>query len=1107
MKKRIISIALVLAVVLCGMCVPTSAAAEINVSAYFENYVAGTNQTAWDETTNPTGGFLPKFTGLGISATKFKPSFSATSGVAPVQLADSSYGTSMKMYQAYDASSGDYTYTYFDVSPNFSGSIYMESSMYIVENENGYAGVSMRFNPSGYPIAMAGSGEFTVFGANTGVNWEPDTWYDTKVWLNTETGAYQVQVYDGANKIVDKIGITGNTGALTRVIFWTGLPKKNAAMQTVGEQTAYFDNFKLESIYKFSIDESAALDYFDFEDWDNALGLPDTLSKGTWKKGLGGAGTHPVTQVTTDRGKSMKISSNTSDNVSSLSGGAKNDVTNPAVFFNYGKNITTAAGLKMSIMFPDNNFDNFQMKMANGIIALQALSDASITTFDGVDTGMDVKLDTWYDLAIVLDYDTGYYTLSLTNEDGECFERNGFSKETIALTDTRIYRTWLRLNGQWDGEYSEPTSVIIDDFYYGAVSKLNAPLYGGYDFADNKVPELFTVTGGTATASSGVMSISGTPAAETVVAMDLPFKNTKFRYLAAVTLSDLNADRTLVATTADASAEVVKLGTDGKLYIGGTEVADASVTTGTYSVEATFDQAGYTATVKVSKNGTVIGTGTAALGAAKVLLTSVDWKIGNAQSTTALDDIDFRGIYNFLLDNNASTTGAEKEIKLSDAVVAKFTNALDRSTFNSSTVSVNSGAVTPEISFPDDNTVKFDFEKFPGEKYRIDMTGVKDLFGNSVTDYIQFSVEEDDNLYLTEVEFTQNGEIAEKTAPGTITASFDAAAYNEDVDVFFAIAAYESGKLADCDFDIFTISDTIENHDLSLTIPDDGKHYILKAFIWDSATLKPYADVKILEATTLPVVILKLDGVGVAGRYEAFEPCYEYAAQNDIKMNFGVIARDLASTAYPEQIAKLDEMENHEMIEFWNHQYGAGNMGDWTPEEVMQDFENAKRVSESSGVEYVTFNSIENYIHQKVVDALNAYNYKAVLSRMAENELANKGYFDEGNTFRVLWRTFDVEGGVSGTLEDGTTATGKTVCLPVEDLVDDWENSKFLDWPYAMLQYHPVNWPASDLTTADGKVYSSDYMYDFIEYMEAEGAIFMTTTEYLDYSSVLHPVR
>ena len=54
------------------------------------------------------------------------------------------------------------------------------------------------------------------------------------------------------------------------------------------------------------------------------------------------------------------------------------------------------------------------------------------------------------------------------------------------------------------------------------------------------------------------------------------------------------------------------------------------------------------------------------------------------------------------------------------------------------------------------------------------------------------------------------------------------------------------------------------------------------------------------------------------------------------------------------------------------------------------------------------------------------------------------------------------------------------------------------------IQYHPPNWPKSDLTTSDGKVCSSDYMYDFIEYLISENVIFMTANEYLDYASVLH---
>ncbi|MBR5506665.1 MAG: hypothetical protein IKV88_01315, partial [Clostridia bacterium] len=488
--------------------------------------------------------------------------------------------------------------------------------------------------------------------------------------------------------------------------------------------------------------------------------------------------------------------------------------------------------------------------------------------------------------------------------------------------------------------------------------------------------------------------------------------------------------------------------------------------------------------------------GVVALGDAAILIKSMNWNVDD--ESAIIGDVDYRGIYDFALDNVNTSKGI---IGASEAVVARFTNALERDSF---TATVNDGSVASEVTFIDDNTVKIDFVKTPGSVYTIRFTDVKDLFGNTVSDYTRVTMAEEGGVYFGDVQFTKNGEIIDVTQPGEISATVSAASYGGNEDINFTLALYEGGRMVACDFKNFTATENLEEYSLKVNVPDDGKHYIAKTYVQNSETLEAYTQPAVLEATKLPVIILKLDGIGVDGRLDAFMPSYEYAVVNEIKMNFGVIARDLDSTN-SEDIEKLYEMEKHEMIEFWNHQYGAGNMGEYTREQIFADFEKAKIASEKTGIVYETFNSIENYVHSDIADALNAYNYKAVLSRADECYLAYHGYLDENNTYTTLWRTFDVEKGASGTLEDGTvTSRAYTVCIPVEDMIADWETAIDQDWPYAVLQYHPVNWPGSDLTTSDGKVYSSDYMYEFIEYLEAEGVIFMTATEYVDYMSVIH---
>lgn len=1076
--------------------ISSNATTDVNIGPEDFNSYTG---TMWNSETNPTSGVLPTISGV---SSKFTPGFTPYSGITAGKAVDvdADYGTSVMIVEDYDVAATKATYAYWDFKdgtalPIPTGSVYMEFSMNVGKSSSGvYMDRSLRINgaTSVYPVGMSANQTFSVFGSSTSVSWSPDTWYDMKIWYNLDTGAYRVQIYDGPTAIVDKSGLTDAVKNINRILFYYAAK----ATQNAGKQTTYYDNFKLQNIYKFTIDESASLDYFNFDEWDSSTGLPDTLGKGMWLKGLSGKGTHPVEQIRTDRGYSMKISSSVTD------GTTNNNHTNPAVYFNYGSKIKTAVAFKTSFMFKDNNFVNVQLKMSNSVIAIQALSAASITTFDGIDTGMDVKLNTWYDLDCVFDVDTGYYTIYLTDGTQE-YRGHGFSAEAIKAGEASYYRTWFRINGQWDNDYSKATSLVIDDFYYGAVSKVAAPLYVNYDFSDGEIPENFTTTGGSAAISNGELLVIGTTTAETVSSMKLPFKNTTFRYKTEINIADLLCDRVLFASTSNDSVEVVKLASDGKLYIGGTAAADISI--GTYSAEIIFDQSKYTAAVTILKNGTVVGYGNVSLGTKAVTLIYLDWKIGEAANTkTSLDNVEFRGIYSFQLDNKNSTTGADKVIKLSDSVVAKFTNAVDKTSFTTNSVKVNGGEIVPLILFPDDNTVKFNFEKLPGEKYRVGFSNAKDLFGNTLTDYIEFSVASAENLYLSGIRFTKNGNPIEITESGTITASFDAAAYKDDVDILYMLGLYEGGRLINSNYSSFTVKSEIQPYSLDISIPNDDKHYILKAFIWDSNTFKPYSDAAVLKATNLPIVILKLDGIGVARRLTAFEPSFDYAVDNNVKMNFGLIVRDADSAAYPDDVERLKEMESNTLIEFWNHQYGSGNYGGYTTEEIYEDFENAKNTFEKTGMNVSTFNSIENYIGPEVVGALNAYNYKAVLSRASEDRLANMGYLDKDNTFTTLWKTFDVEKAASGTTQKGTSVSNVTVCRPVEELVDFWKFAKVDDWGYVVLQYHPVNWPDSDLTTSDGKVYSSDYMNDFIEYLSDDGVIFMHSTEYVDYASVLN---
>ncbi len=821
------------------------------------------------------------------------------------------------------------------------------------------------------------------------------------------------------------------------------------------------------------------------------------------KWGSSSSKVHQILPVQTDRGSSLEIeaivytgandgtsSKNPTEEMVMPGNGVTKIPTRSELLYTQClmefSTIKTTVYFKSSLRFPDANFNNAYLSLANDWKAFAVVPNGSVTTFNGRDTGLTFKQDTWFDIEGVFDCDTGYYAISIS--DGE----KSFSGTGVVARytpGTGIYRlSYCTLNRIPANDWSKPTSMYVDDIQVGTVDKLTAPVSSKFDFSDSTVPAAFTTTGGTAAISGGALSISGTADAETVSAMALPFDNTKFVYTADVTVSDLTADRSLMA----GSVELAKLGADQKLYIGGTAVDGVTLTTGTYSVKVVADQTNHTATVSVANGSSISATQNVSLGSSAVNLATLDWKIAAAADTvTTLDNVTVNTLYTFGVDALTSVSG--KTILAADDVEVKFTNPIDMSTFNSNTVKINDGAVAlGSISQVDDYTVKIAFEKEPNGTYEIDFTNVKDIVGNTSTTSVTVYTERQD-LVMSDVLFSRGGQPLEVASAGTVTATFDAKAYNgNSYEALYMLGLYKGGHLTDCVYDTVSIGSTKQSYPLSITIPNDG-YYVLKAFVWDKATLKPFKDVALLKALKDDdkVALVKFDDLNT-NNVDRFATIAEWAEDNDIDMNF-IFMVDYFDPEFAkgalcdeEDLAKLKAMYESDSIELTSHSYARTDSfyGNATLAEQLADFDKVTEVMGKQGITITSMAPPNNAVNADTRTALNANpEYKVVMVKASNNATLNSnGFFNNDNSFVTLWKAIDVESSATGgTGHSDTLANLKTM----------WNAAMDKGYEYVLLQAHPGSW-------TDG-CDSEQNTYNFLLWLKSQGVKFMKATEYAEY--------
>lgn len=1127
--KKIVSLMLMMAIVLGMLTVPVSAHQNLYFATDFEDY----NGT-WNYGT--TGNY-PPISG-GTLDTYAYYAFSENYGITSATAKDAKYGTSLKVYQAYVEGSGVYCGAKFAPNVKPENSVYIGLSANVESTANNtYITRSLRVQGDTYGIILPfhfDQNYMYLFGtavtnADGNYRYLKDKWYDFKIWLNMNTGNYTVEVWLDGVKLDSK---TGNDTALksftyiNRLEFFHNVPCNHNDIKT-DAQVTYFDNFEMKTIYNFEIDETTSASHavMDFEGYTNTdtLGVyPSGAGKGSWWAGYQGAGYHGLFAAESSRGTSARIDvpaitknadgtytidgySGTLDRLKAVYTAARYDL-HPSYY------IKDAIYFKTSVLFEDTNFNNFTIQFNNhGHSPFMVTPGGIVRTFNDTDTGLTFAEDVWYDIECTLDVDTRYYTVRIT--DGtNTYEGAGFSTNTVDGPISRI--NYLFYNN--DTTMANRSSMLLDDVQIGSVAKLKAPVSGNFDFEDDIVPVSFTTTGGTAAITDGAYVISGAESADTVSSMSLPFRNTTFAYSADIDLDDLSANRTFKATTATASYDILTLGADGSLKIGNETVEDVTVKEGTYSVDIVFNQALYTADVTVSDADGIVATDSVTMGTAAVCITNVSWNISAAKTVTSLDNVSYNTIFSFEINKDLSVTGEDAIVEALDDVIVSFTNPVDRNTFTNDTVTVNSGNVFVEdIQFIDNFTAKIVFAKDQGTHYYVRFTGVADLYGNTLTDYVEFDTIRQD-LVMSAVGFTRGSESLSLSSPGEVVASFNAKANNgTSFDMLYSLAMYEGGRLVNEVHDVFTVGETMEPHTLNITIPNDNKYYVLKAFVLDANTLEAYVEPAILKPTSdLPVVILKFDDLNLStASVDKFVEVEEWATENNIKMGFGVMGYSVPG-ATDKVKQSVQHMNENPLIELWNHGYAWQTIfATATYEEAMADFESADAAAEALGIRYTAFNPPSNAFSENLRLTLNDNpQYSTVMLMYDKNYLTSQGFIADDNNFNVLCNRLQAEIVIHD--ENGNS---HSVINRLDNLKQDWQTAKDNGYEYVVIQSHPgVAWgvaegraayahnnqpnPNAPLLTYGG---AGNTMYDFILWLKSQGAVFMTPSEYTAYSSAL----
>ena len=389
---------------------------------------------------------------------------------------------------------------------------------------------------------------------------------------------------------------------------------------------------------------------------------------------------------------------------------------------------------------------------------------------------------------------------------------------------------------------------------------------------------------------------------------------------------------------------------------------------------------------------------------------------------------------------------------------------------------------TVELS-EDGKSIAISFEKQDLTHYHITLDGLTDVYGNTLSDVVEFTTKLPDLVISRPSFWRMEGEskkVLNLLTPGEVNVSISANAYNgTDFEMLFAAAMYNKGNLVDVKTTSVLVGEEGTAPTLKLNVPDDGKFYEIKAFAFRKENMKPLVKTAVLNFTTdQPIAIIKLDDYGQATQQACWDSIAKYAEDNDFKMCFGLMGYTLNNN--PEQQRAAAAIANSPMIEMWCHAYNWQNdrLSSSDPEVQAIEFSESNRVAKEAGFEMHSFGAPSNNFNELTLQILTERfpNYNLVMCY----EYSAKEYADKFPNLFFMYKKITVE----------STATGTTDA--VEDLKARWNAEKEKGAEYLMLQAHPGGW--------DSNTASRDRFYEFINWLKDQGVVFMTPQEYLEYS-------
>ena len=650
-------------------------------------------------------------------------------------------------------------------------------------------------------------------------------------------------------------------------------------------------------------------------------------------------------------------------------------------------------------------------------------------------------IDKWYTFTQKFDTNTGIVVATFTDGEKSFTVTKDISATSVG---TGVFRSHTYITSL--ASTATQSDILFDNFTFAYRDDINHFAHHEYDATDISGGSNHSVT--------------------------VPLKDTSFMYKSTVTTSDASICK-ISAVTADGNISLANFG----------NIA------GNYGISIIINPALNSASVSITDPKGNTNNSNVSLGESKVDVNAISFTNESTENILTVGAATLESMYDFTLDREKSTTGPDAEVEDDSVIKAVFTNKINKSSFTETTVKMPYNTDTDyTITFPDDYTAQINFVKVMGTHYHILFDGVSDIFGNTLTDYIEFDTVVPD-LYMTDIQFIRDDSMLTLTSPGEITASFEAQANNgNSYNMMFALALYNGTELYKVTSESFIVGSTKSTYSLRLNVPDDENYYIAKAFLWNDDTLEPYIEEKTLKATTnLPVVILRFDDLK-SQKINDFDEVTQWLDYYDLKACYGFmgyqILNNVSSTIRDEFDSKIIAMKNNPRIELWHHGYADQNMYEGkTVEEQRADFSNCiDGAYEKYGITFSAFCPPSSKLDETTLNLMNNEftNFKVL---MTDKPLEDMGYENKYN-FTVLSNLVRIE--------------ASDRILPIETLKSNWEKAVDAGHEYVIMYSHPgYSW--NKLTTNSETEYGKDSLTQFIEYLKSEGVVFMNPTEYVEY--------